>query len=340
MTSTASSSAPLHTIADMERDTGLSKDTLRVWERRYGFPTPTRDGQGERQYDDAQLHRLRTIRRLLDAGHRPGRVVSLSVEALTDLDSNTQPTSQWIQKPDEARVRSAMTQAHASLFPEASEWMALLRAQDAHALRLALTQSLLECGLARFVIERVAPMNVLVGQAWVDGQLAVFEEHLYTEVVQGVLRHAMVQVGGGRPGAPPRVLLTTLPGEPHGLGLLMAECFMVLEGCQPVPLGTQTPLSDIVLAAQAGAADIVALSFTANQNPRDVRAALAQLRERLHARVEIWAGGSCPAVLRSRRAVRPSASMAEPAFWPLGRLEDIAGAVVRWRARDLPTSEV
>ena len=48
-----------HTIADVERDTGLSKDTLRVWERRYGFPDPTRDAVGERRYDDAQLLRLR-----------------------------------------------------------------------------------------------------------------------------------------------------------------------------------------------------------------------------------------------------------------------------------------
>ena len=31
-------------IAAVERDTGLSKDTLRVWERRYGFPVPERGG--------------------------------------------------------------------------------------------------------------------------------------------------------------------------------------------------------------------------------------------------------------------------------------------------------
>ena len=33
----------LLSIAAVERDTGLSKDTLRVWERRYGFPSPGRD---------------------------------------------------------------------------------------------------------------------------------------------------------------------------------------------------------------------------------------------------------------------------------------------------------
>jgi hypothetical protein len=33
-------------IAAVERDTGLAKDTLRVWERRYGFPQPGRDANG------------------------------------------------------------------------------------------------------------------------------------------------------------------------------------------------------------------------------------------------------------------------------------------------------
>ncbi|HRI93726.1 MAG TPA: MerR family transcriptional regulator, partial [Accumulibacter sp.] len=34
---------PVMNIGAVERDTGLGKDTLRVWERRYGFPQPTRD---------------------------------------------------------------------------------------------------------------------------------------------------------------------------------------------------------------------------------------------------------------------------------------------------------
>ncbi|NBW47360.1 MAG: MerR family transcriptional regulator, partial [Betaproteobacteria bacterium] len=58
-------------IASVERDTGLSKDTLRVWERRYGFPQPTRDALGERAYPLEQVERLRLVKRLLDAGHRP-----------------------------------------------------------------------------------------------------------------------------------------------------------------------------------------------------------------------------------------------------------------------------
>ena len=32
----------LYSIGVVERDTGIDRDTLRVWERRYGFPEPVR----------------------------------------------------------------------------------------------------------------------------------------------------------------------------------------------------------------------------------------------------------------------------------------------------------
>ena len=62
-------------IAAVERETGINKETLRVWERRYGFPAPWRDATGERLYPPEQVHKLRLVRRLMEAGI--GEVVSL-----------------------------------------------------------------------------------------------------------------------------------------------------------------------------------------------------------------------------------------------------------------------
>ena len=55
------------TIANVEKETGLSKDTLRMWERRYGFPQPGRDAQGDRVYPRDQVDKLRTVRQQLYA---------------------------------------------------------------------------------------------------------------------------------------------------------------------------------------------------------------------------------------------------------------------------------
>ncbi|HNV53658.1 MAG TPA: MerR family transcriptional regulator, partial [Pseudomonadales bacterium] len=78
-------SVPGLPISSVERETGLSKDTLRVWERRYGFPTPERDANGERSYSLQQVRRLTQLKRLLDQGHRPGKLLKLDEEALSAL---------------------------------------------------------------------------------------------------------------------------------------------------------------------------------------------------------------------------------------------------------------
>lgn len=297
-------------IAAVERDTGLSKDTLRVWERRYGFPAPGRDSLGERAYTLPEVEKLRIVKRLLDAGHRPGRIVPLSLEQLQSLADQT------VDQP--LRGREAALD-----FEDLRVHIELIRAHDAARLRSELTRLLSRVGVSRFVTEVVAPLNAAVGDAWIRGQMEIFEEHMYTEIVQVVLRAAIASVP--EPTAPdsPRVLLSTFPGEPHGLGLLMAEAVLALEGCRCVSLGVQTPLWDLVLAAGAFRSDIVAISFTGCVSPNQVVDSLTELRAKLPARVALWVGGSAPVLHR-----RPVAGVE-----PFASLADIPTAVKQHRAR-------
>lgn len=146
-----------------------------------------------------------------------------------------------------------------------------------------------------------APLVQLVGQGWARGEFEVYEEHLFTEQLTVVLRSALGKMGWAASGAAagqapegaqatlrPRVLLTTLPQESHGLGLLMVEAMMSVAGMGGLSLGVQTPPADIVKAVRAQGADIVALSFSSTQLPRAVAAGLRAL---LPAWVQIWAGG-------------------------------------------------
>ncbi len=272
-------------IAAVERDTGLSKDTLRVWERRYGFPTPARDGIGERAYTLVEVEKLRIVKRLLDAGHRPGRIVPLSQQQLQELADQTvdQP-----QRQPEAVLAMDDLRNHVEL----------VRTHDVHRLRTELTRLLSRVGVSRFVNEVVAPLNAAVGDAWIRGQMEIFEEHLYTESMQVVLRTAIASVPEPHDAQSPRVLLGTFPGEPHGLGLLMAEAVLALEGCRCLSLGVQTPLWDMVLAAQALNSDVLALSFTGCMSPNQIADGLAELRGKLPAHVQVWAGGSAPVLHR------------------------------------------
>lgn len=273
-------------IAAVERDTGIGKDTLRVWERRYGFPTPGRDANGEREYPMAQVEKLRIIKRLMDQGHRPGRIVKQSVEELQRL------SQAQIATPQPLYLSTSNTQA------DLRQYIDLLVAHDSDGLRRQLNQVMAREGLKHFVTDLIAPLTTAVGDAWMRGELEVFEEHAYTECVAGMMRHAINSLTEHASQGTPGVLLTTFPQESHGLGLLMAESMLTVEGCRCVSLGTQTPLRDVVQAAAAHHVDVVALSFSMSMNTNQVMDGLAELRQLLPASVEIWAGGQCAALQR------------------------------------------
>jgi methanogenic corrinoid protein MtbC1 len=207
--------------------------------------------------------------------------------------------------------------------PDLRSYLDLCKTHEMEVLRRRLSQALLVMGLKSFVTDLVAPLTSLVGEAWAYGQLAVFEEHLFTESVTMVMRSAIFSVPQANHGnSAPRIMLTTLPQERHGLGLLMTEAMCVAEGALCISLGVQTPLQDIVEAARAQRVDIVALSFSAASNPRQAIDALAELHARLPEHCELWAGGASVALRRRN-----------PKFLRVLELAEVGAAIAQWRGR-------
>ena len=298
----------LWSIAEIERDTGLGKDALRVWERRYGFPQPVRDGRGDRLYDQPQFERLMLIKRLLDAGHRPGQIVPLPAPTLHTLLQASHPEP---ERP----------QSQAGGLPG---WRELLEQGSPTELRARLRQGVQRLGLARAIEAWLAPLGRDIGAAWLAGELTMHQEHLFSEAVQAVLRAAIAaqesdaDADAGRP----RVLLATLAQEQHQIGLLMAECHFALERCERITLGANLPLAEILASAARYRADIVALSISAHAAPREVNESLRLLREQLPATVELWVGGG--GIESGRRRLPASVRR-------VGRAEQISAELTRWR---------
>ncbi len=310
---------PLLPIAVVERETGLGKDTLRAWERRYGFPQPRRDAGGVRGYSWAMVERLRLVRRALLNGHRPGRLLSLPPAELEAVLAVVGAAPAAAPAPVPAPTPVA-ADAPPAAFPDIAGCIAAMRAGGTDALRRWLTHGLARRDLGAFLADGLVPLTAAIRQAWLAGSVAVYEEHLYSEAVQAVLRAGMLPFQAAlSASSPPGVLLTTVPGEPHGLGLLMAEAMMTLEACRCLALGPQTPLDDIVAAGRAHRIDVVVLHFSGRLPDAQAQAALAGLRPRLPAAVEIWAGGS---------ALRPPGT---PGIRVLRRLVEIPEAVAAWR---------
>jgi len=291
-------------ISAVEREAGLSKDVLRMWERRYGFPKPTRDDNGERLYSVAEVAKLRAIKRLMDVGMRPGKIIHRTVDELNRLAEGR------------AAPRPQPTVPGAD-----GEVLGLLAAHDALGLKSALSAYVMRQGLQRFVLETLASLNHAVGDAWMRGDLAVFEEHLYTERVLATLFTAINAFP--RQAGSPRVLLTTFPGEQHAVGLLMVEALLAPEGVQCISLGVQTPIEEIHRAALAHDVHVVALSFSGAFPVRQAGDGLGALRRQLPSRVALWAGGEMT------RRVRKTL----PGVLIIPDLAGITVALSAWRAQ-------
>ncbi len=293
------------TITQVERETGLSKDVLRVWERRYGFPAPVRSESGDRLYDSGEVERLKLIKRLIDQGFRPGRLLSMGADELSEL-----------VRPQVAKKVPRWSDG------EMAPILQAILDDNSLELRKALSQRLARQGLQRFVQDTVPDLNETVGNLWVSGELGVYQEHLYSEEVSRLLRTAIGNLPPSQ--SRPRILLTTLSGEEHGLGLLIVEGALAPEACSCLSLGIQTPLEDIVAAVSAHEIDILVLSFSVAFPMRQALADLKSLRPRLPQKVEIWAGGGM-----TRAASRQDI----PGVYWTPDLEDCFARLADWRLR-------
>lgn len=297
---------PMLSISIVERETGLSKDLLRIWERRYGFPAPQRDATGDRLYPREQINRLRLIKRLIDSGLRPGKVVPQNEHKLLELAQVHGQAAAPVERPHDLE-----------------RFIGLLKKHQSDELKRLLNQQLVRLGIRRFVTEILAPLNVMVGEAWMRGDLAIFEEHLYTEAAQNLLRQAIYSLSVEVQA--PRILLTTFPDEQHALGLLIVESLLAAESADCISLGVQMPVSEIAAAAVAHRADVVALSFSGAYPTQMIGRGLKDLKSLLPAHTDIWAGGAGVAAAR----------LHIDGIQTYSSLESIAGAVTHWREKNI-----
>jgi DNA-binding transcriptional MerR regulator len=85
----------------VEKETNISKYLLRMWERRYSFPRPERDQKGERVYTSDDIEKLKLVKKLMEEGYRPSKIIDQALPELRELsksfaDNKITPTSEIV----------------------------------------------------------------------------------------------------------------------------------------------------------------------------------------------------------------------------------------------------
>ena len=249
-------------IREVVRSTGLRREQLYMWQRRYGFPAPLRDGFGDRVYPPDQVARLKLIKQLLSEGWRAGAVVPLAETALQSMLGLTidEPT------PLPGEIETAVK---------------LLAQHRIGELQNHLSKQLVGQGLRRFLEQTLIPLNEAVHERVVRGDMQNFQELRFADLAQRLLRDVTRLVRPTRDAR--QILLATPPNDPNQLGLAILELLLFTEGINCLTLGAGVPAQEIAGAAGAYKVALVVLLFDrgisgkiAGQEIRGLRTALPE----------------------------------------------------------------
>jgi len=249
-------------IREVVRITGLRREQLYMWQRRYGFPNPARDGFGDRVYPPDQIARLKVIKQLLSEGWRAGAVVPLAESALQSMLGIA------VEDPE-------------PLADEIAVAVKLLGEHRVGELQNHLSKLLVGQGMRRFLEQTLIPLNEAIHEHVVRGDMQNFQELRFADLAQRLLRDVTRLVRPTREAR--QILLATPPNDPNQLGLAILELLLFTEGVNCLTLGSGVPGQEVAGAARSYKVSLAILLFDrgisgkiAGQEIRSLRTALPE----------------------------------------------------------------
>ena len=260
---------PMRVVA---RLTGLTADTIRVWERRYAAVEPDRTEGNKRRYSGAQVKRLVLLRRATELGHSIGQVARLRDDELRRLIGET---------------RSDIGSKVSLYAAVVEDYLEAVFEYDVQRAESILTRTAAILPAMTLTLEVIVPLMRRVGDAWNSDQLRISHEH----IISGQLRSLLgaPDTGSACRISAPRVIVATPPNHLHEFGAIIGAFMAASRGFEPIYLGTHMPFDDIAEAAGQSGAELIILSIARDCEPGE-REALGAGIVRLAEAHEVWLG--------------------------------------------------
>jgi DNA-binding transcriptional MerR regulator len=262
----------LYPMRVVSRLTGLTADTIRVWERRYGAVAPDRTEGNKRRYSGGQVRRLVLLRRATELGHSIGQVARLQDEDLRRIIGETGP-----DVASQSSLYSAIVE----------DYLGAISAYEVQRAESILSRTAAILPPMTLTLEVIVPLMRRVGEEWRADRLRIPHEHLISAQLRSLLgtlmRHNDPVTGA------PRIVVATPPQHLHEFGAIIGAFIAASRGFEPIYLGAHMPFADIAEAAEESGAELVILSVVRDSAPGEHEKLEAGLRM-LAERTEVWLG--------------------------------------------------
>jgi len=224
-------------IKSVARLTGVPRETLLAWERRYKVVTPSRLANGYREYSEAEVETLTRLKKLVDSGHKVGEAVSLLREK-----SSRQP----------AGVAAPSLDACADRLYNA------LLAFDEHRAH-TIVATMRSVPFSQQVTEVYLAVLRRVGTAWAEGEATVLQEHFISAFCRARMMEMLTLIQTSDHNGP-NAICACAPNEAHELGLLGAAVLLSLKGYRVRWLGARCPADELLSLVVRQRPEIVCLA--------------------------------------------------------------------------------
>lgn len=229
-------------ISELSRRVGVTSETLRVWERRYGLPKPLRTAGNARRYSPLDEARVRLMQRYIAERMPPAQAAQLSLSRRLSLKPGT---TDAVEERETARAAERMRVALDS-FDESS-------ADD------ALQQMIGQYSTPAVIESVILPYLKEAGKRRGTNPIKVAQEHFASNFL--LFRLAAMSRGWDR-GLGPSALLACAPEEQHTIGLICFGIALHHHGWRIAYLGARTPISSLADAAVQLRPDLVVVCAT------------------------------------------------------------------------------
>ncbi len=234
----------LHRIHRVAKLTGLSKDVIRVWERRFGVLKPTRGANRYRNYSDEDVALLRYLKEQLDAGASIGDLARLGREELLNRLRAASPRASFIDNTFDRLLR---------------ELLSALDPFDRITFEKRLNGAVAVVPFEEALHGILLPLQEQVGRLWHDDRVNVAVEHYVTKHIQQKIFSAMNQLPVAEFGS--KVVVACPPGEEHDIASLAVAYRCRVRGCRVYYLGANVPVTALTKLCHDVDPDLTIISF-------------------------------------------------------------------------------
>ena len=272
-----------HRIHRVSKLTGLSKDVIRVWERRFGLLKPTRGANRYRNYSDEDVMMLRYLKEQLDGGASIGELAKLGREELVTRARASAPPAAVVENMFGRLVR---------------ELVSTLNPLDRVTFERRLNGAVAVVPFDEALQGILLPLQEQVGQLWHDGHVGIAVEHYVTSQIQQKIFSAMNQLPVAEFGA--SVVVACPPGEEHDIAALAVAYQCRVRGCRVYYLGANVPIAELVKLCREVKPDLTILSFPIVRSEDKVTELIQTLVQDVSILSDVAVGGHGALAIRDR----------------------------------------